>query len=276
MRMTIAHGGRAVYNQLMTKKWVLITGASSGIGAELAKICAMHRLNIVLVARTEKALRTLATELKQTSKVEVIVIPADLSDFASVKRVVTQLTRRGITIDYLVNNAGFGDFGRFVETSWDKEVQMLDLNIKALTYLTKIYAAEMVGRGVGRIVNVASGAAFQPGPMMAVYFATKAYVLHLSEAIAEELVGTGVTVTALCPGPTESNFWATANKQGGLAFMGRHMPSSAAVAAYGYQAMMRGDRVAIYGFTNRLGAFLVRLAPRRLVTWALMQGQLRS
>lgn len=254
----------------MIKKWAVVTGASSGIGLEFGTIFAQKGINVILVARNVNALTSLANDLRSYG-VEVQVIPTDLSVMDQVKDLVAILAKKKITPSYLINNAGFGDFGYFTQTKWDKEEKMLDLNIKTLTYLTKVYAQSMKIKGRGAIVNVASGAAFQPGPLMAVYFATKAYVLHFSEAVAEELVGSGVTITALCPGPTKSNFWRAAGKDSSFGFMGK-MPSSRAVAEYGYRAMLRGDKVAIYGLTNRLGAFMVRFVPRalppKLIKWA--------
>lgn len=254
----------------MTKDWAIVTGASSGIGLEFATIFAHKQVNVALVARNVNALNSLANTLR-TKGVKVLVLPLDLSVMEQVKDLVKLLDKKKIIPRYLINNAGFGDFGYFTETKWEKEEKMLDLNIKALTYLTKVYAKVMKTEGRGAIVNVASGAAFQPGPLMAVYFATKAYVLHFSEAVAEELSGTGVTITTLCPGPTQSNFWRAAGKESSFGFMGK-MPSSSQVAEYGYQAMLRGDKVAIYGLTNRLGAFMVRFVPRslapKLIKWA--------
>ena len=255
--------------------WAIVTGASSGIGKEFARIFAAHGTNLVITARSVSALKNLAQELVKEYKIKVLVYPADLSKQNQAIKLVNYVTKHKIIPEYLINNAGFGDFGYFTKTSWDKEEQMIDLNMKTLTYLTKIYAQLMQKRGHGHIVNVASGAAFQPGPMMAVYFATKAYVLHFTEAIAEELAGSGVVVTALCPGATQSNFWQVSGKLNGMNFLPGGMPTAAQVAEYGYSAMMRGDRVAIHGFINRLGAFLVRLAPRTVVTKLLMHGQQR-
>lgn len=254
----------------MSKDWAIVTGASSGIGLEFSTIFAHKQVNVALVSRNVNALNSLANTLR-TNGVKVLVIPLDLSVMEQVKDLVKVLDKKKIIPRYLINNAGFGDFGYFTETKWEKEEKMLDLNIKALTYLTKVYAKVMKIEGRGAIVNVASGAAFQPGPLMAVYFATKAYVLHFSEAVAEELSGTGVTITTLCPGPTQSNFWRAAGKESSFGFMGK-MPCSRLVAEYGYQSMLRGDKVAIYGLTNRLGAFMVRLLPRslapKLIKWA--------
>ncbi|MBP9670253.1 SDR family oxidoreductase [Candidatus Woesebacteria bacterium] len=253
--------------------WAIVTGASSGIGKEFAHIFAEHQVNLVIAARNENALISLADELTTKHKIKVLIYPTDLSIQSHVMDLVEFVGDNKITPEYLVNNAGFGDYGYFTETNWAKEEKMIDLNMKTLTYLTKIYAAEMKVRGSGKILNVASGAAFQPGPLMAIYFATKAYVLHFSEAIAEELSGTGVTVTALCPGPTESNFWHAAGKKNAISFVPGRIPSSRVVAEYGYEAMMRGKRVAIEGWRNRLLTFLVRFVPRNIVTKVIYRGQ---
>lgn len=256
--------------------WAIVTGASRGIGKEFATVLANHRVNLVITARNINALNSLAAELAKANKVKVLVYPTDLSHHDNVNSLIQFISNNKIVPDYLVNNAGFGDFGYFTNTKWEKESEMIDLNIKSLTYLTKVYAIQMKKQGRGKIVNVASAAAFQPGPLMAIYFATKAYVLHFSEAIAEELSGTGVTITALCPGPTQSNFWRVAGKPSGISFVPGSMPSSRSVAEYGYQAMMSGERVAIYGFRNRFLAFMVRFAPRALATKIIYLGQRHS
>jgi short-subunit dehydrogenase len=253
--------------------WAIVTGASSGIGKEFAHIFAEHQVNLIIAARNENALVSLADELTAKHKIKVLIFPGDLSQQSIVMDFVKFVSDNQINPEYVINNAGFGDYGYFTDTHWAKEEKMIDLNMKTLTYLTKIYASQMKERGSGRIVNVASGAAFQPGPLMAIYFATKAYVLHFSEAIAAELSGTGVTITALCPGPTESNFWRTAGKKSAISFVPGRMPSSRVVAEYGYKAMIRGDRVAIQGIRNRLLTFLIRFVPRRAVTKIIYLGQ---
>jgi short-subunit dehydrogenase len=243
----------------------LITGASSGIGLELAREFARHGIDPVLVARNEEPLRLLAKELTERHKVLATVFATDLSLASNVNTLVEWLDGENLQIDYLVNNAGFGECGEFTKTSWDKEHTMIELNITALTHLTKVFLPRMVSRGSGGILNVASVAAFQPGPMMAVYYATKAYVLSLTEALAEETAGTGVTLTCLCPGPTESNFARVANATSSRVFRKR-LPSSQSVARFGYRALMRGQRIAIHGVGNFILAEAIRFAPRRLVT----------
>ncbi|RDC64715.1 SDR family NAD(P)-dependent oxidoreductase [Adhaeribacter pallidiroseus] len=245
-------------------KTALITGASGGIGYELAKQFARHQHNLVLVARSEAKLNQLADEIRSAYNVQVLVLAQDLGQPQAVSKIQARLQAENITVEYLVNNAGFGDFGFFVETDWAKEEQMINLNIMALTHFTKVFTQQMVQRRSGRILNVASTAAFQAGPLMAVYFATKAYVLSFSEAIANELQGTGVTVTALCPGPTESGFLQAAALEESKLFKGKKLASSAEVAAYGYQALMAGKTVAIHGTRNWLLANTSRFIPRKL------------
>ncbi|MDQ3292063.1 MAG: SDR family oxidoreductase [Bacteroidota bacterium] len=247
-------------------KTALITGASGGIGYELAKQFARHQHNVVLVARSEAKLIEIAQELQATYGIQAIVLAQDLSNPDAVSTIFSELQSRNIIIDFLVNNAGFGDFGFFVETDWAKEERMINLNITTLTHFTKVFARDMVKRRFGRILNVASTASFQSGPLMAVYFATKAYVLSFSEAIANELQGTGVTVTALCPGPTESGFMQASALESSKLFKGKKIPGSSEVAAFGYKALMSGKTVAVHGFRNWLIANSARFAPRKLVT----------
>jgi uncharacterized protein len=234
----------------------LITGASSGIGLEIARILAGDH-DVVLVARSAPALEQLAAEIGPSARVVV----ADLSDPAA----ATKLAAEVPDVDVLVNNAGFGDFGDFAAASPEKLDQMIELNIGSLTRLCRAYLPGMLQRRSGRIMNVASTAAFQPGPLMAVYYATKAYVLSFSEALAEETRGTGVTVTALCPGPTASGFQAGAAMEASRLVNGRKLPSAQSVAAFGVKAMDRGDVVAVPGLQNKVLAASIRLSPRPVV-----------
>lgn len=243
----------------------LITGASGGIGLELARVHASNGHNLVLVARSADRLAALKSELEQTRKIRVHVIATDLSAPDAAQLVYEDVKRLGITVDYLINNAGFGEYGFFHETAWDKEARMIQLNITTLTQFTKLFLKDMVARGSGRIMNVASTAAFQPGPTMAVYYATKAYVLHFTEAVNNEVRDKGVTITALCPGPTESGFQEAASLKGSRLVSLRRFPSSESVANYGYKAMMKGKPVAIHGGLNVLLSFTVRLTPRWLI-----------
>ena len=244
----------------------LITGASSGIGAELARIHASRGGNLVLVARREDRLNQIKAELEKEFHVEVAVIAKDLSDAAAPEEIVREIASRGIEIDCLINNAGFGGHGLFHERAWEKDRSMIQVNVMALTALTRLLLPAMVQRKRGRILNVASTAGFLPGPLQAVYYATKAYVISLSEALANELAGTGVTVTALCPGTTESEFAGQAGVTETRAFkMG--VASAKDVATYGYEAMMKGEVLAVHGATNKIVFHgLLRALPRRVVT----------
>ncbi len=246
-------------------KTALITGASSGIGLELAHVFAQNQTDLVLVARSEKALQNLATTLQNKHNIKVNVLALDLSLPDSAQTVYKYTQSNGINVDYLINNAGFGDYGMFAESNWDKQSQMINLNILTLTHLTHLYLPGMINRKHGKIMNVASTASFQPGPTMSVYFASKAFVLHFSEAIANELEGTGVTVTALCPGPTASGFQDAADLNESKLVKGRKLPDAKSVAIYGYKAMMKDKTVAIHGTMNAIMANAIRFTPRFLV-----------
>jgi len=247
-------------------KFAVITGASSGIGLELAHICAREGFSLLLTARRESQLQALQDEIKKKYGTTVDILPLDLSLPDSPQRVFAQATDKGNQIDLLINNAGFGQFGLFKDTQWETEDQMIRLNISSLVHLSKLFLPQMITRGSGRIMNVSSTAAFQPGPLMSVYYATKAFVESFSEALAEECRGTGVTITSLCPGPTLSGFQEAAGIENIRLLKGRNIPSSRDVAEYGFDAMMRGKRVAIYGWMNRLMTFSVRLTPRTVIT----------
>lgn len=243
----------------------LITGASSGIGLELARVFAFNKMNVVLVARSENKLNELAKELSIQYQIKVKVIAADLSNMNEVQHVYDVCKNENVQIDFLVNNAGFGDFGFFHESDWNKTEQMIDVNIKALTKLCRLFIPGMVQRKSGKILNLASTAAFQPGPTMAVYYATKAYVLHFTEAIQNELQKTGVIVTALCPGPTKSGFMETASLQESKLFKERKLSTSTEVATFGFNAMMKGKTVAIHGTMNTFMAMGYRFLPRKWI-----------
>jgi short-subunit dehydrogenase len=242
----------------------LITGASGGIGWELARIHASRGGNLVLVARNKTKLDERKADLEKQYGVRVHSIAKDLSRPGASNEIYEEVKSLDIRVGYLINNAGFGDFGMFVESDWRKTEEMINLNIAALTHLTRLFLPEMLNARSGKIMNVASTASFQPGPTMAVYFATKAYVLSFSEALGNEVREHGVTVTALCPGPTESGFQgAAAMEESGLV-KGKKLPAPEEVARYGYAAMIKGQTVAIHGFLNALMAFSVRFAPRSL------------
>jgi len=254
----------------------LITGASEGIGMELARIHASYGDHLVLVARRGDLLETLKQELEAGFGIQVMVIAKDLTDPGAVSEVYATTVKADLTIDVLVNNAGFGHYDLFTDSPWEKEEQMIQLNITALTQLTKLYLPGMISRGYGRILQVASVAAFVPGPLMSVYFATKAYVLSLSEALSSELQGTGVTCTVLCPGPTQSGFQRVAGVVENDTMNGKKIPTSAEVAAFGYRAMVRGKRVAVHGFRNRLMTLTTSLVPRSMVADMVKRMQLKK
>jgi short-subunit dehydrogenase len=245
------------------KETALITGASSGIGLDLARLFAKDGHDVVLVARSEGRLREIAAELERDGGVKAHVVAIDLAQADAPRKLVDALP---CAIDVLVNNAGFGITGPFVTTDLAKELEMIQVNVVALTALTKLLLPPMVARRRGRVLNVASTAAFQPGPLMAVYYATKAYVLSFSEAIADELRDSGVTVTALCPGPTSTGFADAAGMSKTRLFNLAKPMDSAAVAREGYKAMQRGRRVVVTGMKNKLLTQSIRVSPRRMVT----------
>jgi short-subunit dehydrogenase len=247
------------------RKTALITGASFGIGLELARIFAREGYNLVLVARSGDKLRQLASELEKAHATRSLMLAADLTDPGAPAYVLDQTTRADIQVDVLVNNAGFGQYGLFAENDLEECLRQIQLNVTTLTHLTRLYLPAMIERKNGGILNVASTAAFQPGPLMAVYFATKAYVLHFSEALTNELQGTGVTVTCLCPGATATEFHKRANATG-MNLLKFGAMDARTVAEDGYRALLAGKPVVISGFKNWLLAQSVRFSPRRLVT----------
>jgi short-subunit dehydrogenase len=247
-----------------TRPVALVTGASAGIGRELAHLLAREGHDLVLVARREPELTALAGELKERYGADSRVITSDLSKARAALGIVKELGP-STQVDVLVNNAGFGGHGAFYERDRDAELRMIAVNITALTDLTRLLLPGMVERKRGRVLNVASTAAFQPGPFMAVYFASKAYVLSFSQAIAEELAGTGVTVTTLCPGVTETEFQAVAGVEDVPLTKGPLSMTARAVAEAAHKGMTSGKLVVIPGVHNKVGAQATRVAPRRLM-----------
>ncbi len=243
----------------------LITGASAGIGSELARRFAIDRVNLVLVARRRERLEELAGELNKAHGVTVDIMDMDLTDARGRKELFTRVKEKGITIDYLVNNAGFGDSGPFLESDWDKQQRMIELNITALSHLTRLFLPDMVQRGRGGLLNVASTAGFLPGPYMSVYYATKAYVLSFTEALSRELKGSGVRVSALCPGPVITEFQQQANIKNARLFSGPMVLSAERVARIGYDGLMRGKTVNIAGLLMKLTIHPLRITPRAVV-----------
>jgi len=246
----------------MPKGAALITGASSGIGAELAKLCAAGGYGLILVARNEERLGELAGSLARAHGIEARALVADLADQAAPQSIFERT--RGDTVEILINNAGFGLRGRFAETDWPAEARLIQVNVTALVQLTKLFLPEMLGRRSGRILNVASTAAFVPGPLMAMYYASKAFVLSFSESVANEVEGTGVTVTVLCPGPTRTAFSEAAGISDSKLFKGSSMGAEE-VARIGYRAMMAGKTEVVAGARNRWMMRGARLAPRSLL-----------
>jgi short-subunit dehydrogenase len=247
------------------KKTALITGGSTGIGYELAREFAAHGHDLVLVARHRDALEAAAGRIEGKYGVKVTTFVFDLSDPVTPQQLFDATEGAGTQIDFLVNNAGFGLGGAFADTDLSVELDMIQVNVTSLVHLTKLFLQPMLKRKQGRILNVASTAAFQPGPLHSIYYSTKAFVLSFSEAIAEELRNTGVTVTALCPGPTESNFAERAGTSKSRLFTQAKVASAEDVARYGYAAMMKGTRVAIPGMQNKLMVQAERFVPRIVV-----------
>jgi len=248
------------------KKVTLITGASSGIGFELSQIFAKNGHDLILIARSADKLYLLADELRNTYDIQVASFANDLTKMSELQYVVDAIKSEGAFIEYLVNNAGVGDYGEFASQHWNKIDQQINLNMKTLTYLCHAFVGDMKIKKRGQILNIASTAAFRPGPLMAVYFATKAYVLSLSEALANELKGTNVSVTAFCPGATETNFAVQAQATNSTLFRNKKLPSAKTVAEKAFEAMMGRKQVAVPGFMNNLLIFIQRFAPRKLVT----------
>ena len=251
-------------NRETKRDLALITGASSGIGYDLAQIMASS-FDLVVTARNQKKLEELAQQLESRHGNHVHVVPADLARPEAPTEIFAEISRRGLQVDALINNAGFGTYGEFKSTGLEEQLEMLQVNVTALTHLTHLALPGMVERKRGRIMNVASTAGFQPGPLMAVYYATKAYVISFSEAIANELKGSGVTVTCLCPGPTETEFATRANMEKSRLFMLGRMRSHD-VALAGYKGMMKGKRLVIPGMMNKVVMESVRFTPRKMVT----------
>jgi uncharacterized protein len=248
-------------------KIALITGASSGIGYDLCPLFAADKYDLVIVARNKSKLEEIAIQLTKQYQINVIPIVMDLSATDSADMLYAEIEKQSLEIKVLANNAGFGLLGEFATADYQRINEMMSLNMITLTKLTRLLVPEMLGRGSGKILNVASTAGFQPGPLMAVYYASKAYVLSFSEALANEIKGSGVTVTTLCPGPTETLFQEVAGANKTLLFSKANMMSSPEVALAGYRGMLKGKRLVIPGFRNKLLVVLVKFLPR---SWVLM------
>lgn len=245
---------------------VLITGASGGIGYELAKLFAKDGYNLVLIARTAGKLLQVADELQRQFGITAKPITMDLATATAPQALFDQLQRDGTAIDILVNNAGYAKYGEFIQIPLEESAGQIQLNIAALTTLTRLFLPSMLERRAGKIMNVASTAGFQPGPLMAVYYATKAYVISFSEALANELKGSGVTVTCFCPGATDTGFQYRAENDQSRLFKTFRPMDVKKVARDGYRGLMKGRTLVISGVRNWILAETVRIAPRKIAT----------
>ncbi len=248
----------------------VITGGSSGIGLGVAKMCAQGGYDIHLVARSKDELTEAKKHIEEYFGGKITTQALDLSRPGAAERVFEAALKQNKEIEILVNSAGFGDYALLKDANWDKLHEMINLNVNALTHMSHTFVKLFAKQHNGKIMNVASTAAFLPGPHMAAYHATKAFVLNFTEAIAEELKDEGVSVTALCPGPTESNFEKFA-KMRGVPLVDRKLPTADEVAKFGYNAMMEGKRVAIHGLGNRLATEVPRFAPRKAISFVVNQ-----
>lgn len=274
--MTAKRNSKKETKRLSASAWrqgktALITGASGGIGFDLTKIFAENGYNLVLVARNKDKLMELADHVQRMFGVSAKVLQKDLSDPAAPEQIYKEMNQRGIGIDVVVNNAGYGLLGPFAYSSKRGDLGMLQVNVTALVLLAKLFLPGMIMRGSGKILNVASTAGFQPGPLMANYYATKAYVLSFSVALANEVLGTGVSVSVLCPGPTPTGFQQRAGigrepAAGKLAVL-----DSLTVARIAYEGLMAGKTIIVPGILNKLGTILVRLAPLGFVSRLIMR-----
>lgn len=243
----------------------LVTGASAGLGLDLARLFAKDHVDVVLVARRREKLEQLAGELAKEHGIKAHVVAADLGDPGAPQAIFDEVGRLGVTVEFLVNNAGFGSNGAFVELDAKREVEMVQVNVTALLHLTRLFLPGMVARKRGRILNVGSTAGFVPGPYMATYYATKAFVLSFSEALSQELSGTGVTSTVLCPGPTATEFAGVAGNDKSKLFKGA-VADSLSVARAGYVGMKKGTPIVVPGIGNKINVLVApRLAPRAIV-----------
>ncbi|WP_445958068.1 SDR family NAD(P)-dependent oxidoreductase [Yeosuana sp.] len=251
-------------NSKIKNKTALITGAASGLGFEFSILLAKDFYNLILVDIDKANLQTAKKIIQRSYNIKIKVLVKDLSKVNIAQEIFDEI--KSVSIDVLINNAGFGLFGPFVQTSWQKESNMLNLHVMATTQMTKLFLIGMVQRRSGKILNVSSVAAFEPGPLMSIYYASKAYILSFSEAIANELQGTGVTLTTLCPGPTKTKFQEVVANSSSKNEIRINMASAKDVAKIGYKAMLAGKEIIIPGLLNKVIAFLPRLMSRNKVT----------
>lgn len=266
--------------QTAPRPTALVTGASGGIGEAIARQLAARHMDLILTARSADRLHDLATDLSTRHGIQAHVVPLDLARQDAADTLEQHVRVLGLAVDVLVNNAGFADYGEFHTLERTRQLEMIQVNVSVLTDLTHRFLPGMVARGRGRVLNIASTAAFLPGPLMAVYYATKAYVLSFSEAVNEELRGTGVHVTAACPGPVATGFQAAAQMEGSRLLASeagqRVIMTPDAVATEAIDAMLRGQPVRVIGLMNRVQAFLPRLVPRGVLPRIVKQAQARA
>ena len=252
-------------------KTALVTGAGSGIGLELSLLLSVDSYDLILLDINMPRLLEAKTSILMTQKCKIRCIVKDLSKKSAAREIFSEIEANAI--DVLINNAGFGVFGKFSCTDWQRELEMLNLHVVTTTHLTKLFLPQMLRRNSGKILNVASLAAFQPGPLMSLYYASKAYILSFSEAIANELRGTGVSITVLCPGQTKTAFQKTVSKTSIDTTNNFYCACPKKVAKYGYDAMLKGKTVIIPGRFNKLISFLPRLVPRKFATFVVRKLQ---
>lgn len=252
-------------------KTALITGATGGLGEQFATLFAVDGIDLVLTGRNDEKLSAIAERITTAYGVQVHQVVMDLGADGSSETLYEEIQRRGIQVDYLVNNAGFGHFGELIRMDWQREREQIGVNLITPVRLTQLFAADMVERGFGRVLNVASIAAWTPGPYMNGYFATKAYVYSFSQAVHQELKDSGVTVTVLCPGPTKTGFEKNAQMKNSNMFKALKVMDASFVAKTAYRDMMKGKAVCVPGLYYKLYKFILRLAPaclvRRLAAW---------
>ena len=246
------------------RRTALVTGASGGIGKGIAQAAAREGWHLVLTARTTAGIEAYADDWRRRHGIEIVALAQDLSLPGGAQALFEQVQARGLRIDALVNNAGIGVFGEFAETDLDAELGMLRLNIEAPTVLAKRFLPGLLERG-GRILNIASVAAFPPGPYLAAYYGSKAYLRAWSEGIAEELERRGVAVTVFCPGPVRTRFAERAQARRSALFRGAHLPDGDTVGRAAWQACMQGRQLVVHGVAGKLLVFLMRFTPRRLI-----------
>lgn len=246
------------------KNYCLITGASGGIGLEFARVFAKNGYNLILVARSNDKLESLKKELETRYSVKAVAYSADLTSCVEIEQLHKYVIESNLQVDILVNNAGFGDLCAFLDSEWNRQQALIDLNITALVKLTYLFGNDMKKRGIGRIINLSSVAAFSAGPYMSLYYASKSFVLSFSEALAAELDGTEISVTALCPGPTSTGFEKNAHMGKSVMFSRFKTATAKDVAEAGYRAAMRGKNIKYHGFVTNAFNIATRLLPRRI------------